>query len=84
MLVAVLAAIGFLLVGFGIGPSFVAVAVERPIREVRLLTAIGVVGFILLVVAFSVAARGRTRWCELPSAGGRRHHRETPDPMSRG
>lgn len=55
MLVAVLAAIGFLLVGFGIGPSFIAMAAERPGREVRMLTAIGVVGFVLLGTALSLS-----------------------------
>lgn len=57
MLVAVLAAIGFLLVGFGIGPSFIAMAAERPGWEVRLLTSIGVVGFGLLGAAFVLALR---------------------------
>lgn len=52
MFVAVLAAIGFLLVGFGIGPSFIAMAAERPGREIRLLTTIGVAGFVLLGMAF--------------------------------
>lgn len=55
MFVAVLAAVGFLLVGFGIGPSFIAMAAERPGREVRLLTLIGIMGFVLLGAAFVVA-----------------------------
>ena len=57
MLVAVLAAIGFLLVGFGIGPSFIAMAADRPGREVRLLTTIGVVGFVVLGTALVLAMR---------------------------
>ena len=57
MLVAVLAAIGFLLVGFGIGPSFIAMAADRPGREVRLLTTIGVVGFVVLGGALTLAMR---------------------------
>lgn len=57
MIVAVLAAIGFLLVGFGIGPSFIAMAAERPAREVRLLTMVGLAGFVLLGVAAWVAVR---------------------------
>lgn len=57
MLVAVLAAIGFLLVGFGIGPSFIAMAADRPGREVRLLTTIGVVGFVVLGAALVLAMR---------------------------